>query len=235
MVENLAKSCSLFVQNELLQNLKKAILVKMGTPIGWKIVFDTSDPDLQTLLFSYPTKSIINGYIRPVVKIEFGARAEHWPVSEHPIKSYAKEIFPEAIYEPEIYVRVLNAERTFWEKATILHQYAHIPEGKELKPRNSRHYYDFYCLLNSQVKEKALSEMALLENVAKHKSIYFASGWANYGTARKGTLKLSPTPRIEKELKRDYVHMESMLFRDIPAWETIVKAIDTFEKDFNDA
>lgn len=52
--------------------------------------------------------------------------------------------------------KVLNAERTFWEKATILHQYAHLPETKEIKSRHSRHYYDFYKLLNSTIKQEAL-------------------------------------------------------------------------------
>ena len=100
------------------------------------------------------------------MKIEIGARSEHWPVSEHKIQSYAKEALKEKIHESEIVVRVLNAERTFWEKATILHQYAHLPEDKKLPPRISRHYYDFFRLLNSEIKEKALIEAALLERVA---------------------------------------------------------------------
>ncbi|MBS4169774.1 hypothetical protein NEOC95_000492 [Neochlamydia sp. AcF95] len=88
-------------------------------------------------------------------------------------------------------------------------------------------------MLNSEIKEKALIEIALLERVAIHKSIYFASSWANYGTARKRTLKLFPPPRILKELEKDYVLMKSMFFREIPDWELILKTIDTFEKEFN--
>ena len=80
------------------------------------------------------------------MKIEIGARSEHWPVSEHKIQSYVKEALKEKIHEPEIVIRVLNAERTFWEKATILHQYAHLPEDKKLPPRISRHFYDFFRL-----------------------------------------------------------------------------------------
>ena len=58
-----------------------------------------------------------------------------------------------------IQASVFNAERTFWEKATILHQYAHLPETKALPDRISRHFYDFYRLLNSEVKAKALADM----------------------------------------------------------------------------
>lgn len=216
----------------MLADLKEIFAAKLGTIDGWQ-VFADQDPDAQTLLFEYPSKTSKAGYICPLVKIEIGARSEHWPVSEHRIKSYAKEALKEKIHESEILVRVLNAERTFWEKATILHQYAHLPEGKKLPPRISRHYYDSFRLPNSEIKEKALIETALLECVVIHKNIYFASSWANYGTARKETLKLFPPARLLKELKKDYALMQAMFFREIPGWEFILKAIEQFEKEFN--
>lgn len=233
VLENLSKACSNYVQTEMLDDLKKAIVSKLGTANDWRIFSDQDDPDAQTLLFEYPSETSKVGYIRPLVKIEVGARSEHWPVSEHKIQSYAKETLKEKIHEPEVMVRVLNAERTFWEKATILHQYAHLPEDKNLPPRISRHFYDFFRLLNSEIKERALRESALLERVAAHKSIYFASSWANYGTARKGTLKLFPIARVLKELEKDYVLMEAMFFREIPDWNLILKTIEQFEKEFN--
>lgn len=167
------------------------------------------------------------------MKIEFGARSEHWPVSEHKIQSYSKEALKEKIHEPEIFVRVLDAERTFWEKATILHQYFHLPIDKKLPPRLSRHFYDFFRLLNSEIKKTALAKVTLLERVATHKSIYFASGWANYATARKGTLKIFPPNRILKELEQDYALMAPMLLNEIPDWHLILNTIEEFEREFN--
>jgi hypothetical protein len=191
------------------------------------------DSSGQTLLFEYPSITPKGGYIRPFVKIEMGARAEHWPVSDHPVQSYAKEALKEKIYEPATTVRVLNAERTFWEKATILHQYAHLPTDKALPSRLSRHLYDFFRLLGSNVKIKALEEVDLLERVANHKKIYFASGWANYDTARKGTLKLSPHARVLEELEKDYKEMGAMFFRKIPEWKNMLETIEKFEREFN--
>jgi hypothetical protein len=171
--------------------------------------------------------------VKQLVKIEIGARSEHWPVGMYQIRSYTKEILEEKIHEPKIHVRVLNVERTFWEKATILHQYAHLPEHRKIPPRISRHYYDFYRLLHSPIKEKALLSASLLDRVATHKSIYFGSGWASYETARKGTLKLVPSMRIQKELEKDYTLMESMLFKEIPQWGRILSAVGQFESEFN--
>ena len=233
IIENLSRACSDYVQNQLINELKNAIRSKLGTNDGWQLFTDKEDPDSKTLLFEYQSKASKNNYIHPLVKIEIGARSEHWPVSKHIIQSYTKEALREKIYESQTRIRVLNAERTFWEKATILHQYAHLPEDKILPSRISRHFYDFFRLLNSPIKKKALEEAALLERVANHKSIYFASGWASYGTARQGTLKLVPPPRVLKELQKDYGLMEPMLFREIPAWELILKTIANFETEFN--
>ncbi|MGD0664764.1 MAG: nucleotidyl transferase AbiEii/AbiGii toxin family protein [Rhabdochlamydiaceae bacterium] len=218
VLENLSRTCSNYIQTEMLNSLNEAILAKLGTTEGWRVCSDPDDSDGQTLLFEYPSKTPKVGYIRPLVKIEIGARSEHWPVSEHIIQSYAKVALKEKIHESEVRVRVLNAERTFWEKATILHQYAHLPEDKKMPPRISRHFYDFYRLLNSAIKEKALIETALLERVANHKSVYFASSWANYPSARKETLKLSPPARIMKELEKDYALMEAMLISLTSSW-----------------
>jgi hypothetical protein len=232
-VEALANSCSTYVQNKMLADLKENIAECLGTTKGWQLFVDPKDPDGQTLQFEYPNITPRSGYIQQSVKIEMGARSEHWPVSEHKIQSYVKEALNEKVTEAEVFIRVLNAERTFWEKATILHQYAHLPDGKALPPRISRHFYDFFRLLTSPIKDKALMEHSLLERVANHKSIYFASGWADYGAARQGTLKLLPLVRVLDELEKDYGLMTPMFFRDQPDWRLILKTIEEFERMFN--
>ena len=144
-----------------------------------------------------------------------------------------KSILKEKVDEPEIWVKVLDAKRTFWEKATILHQYAHLPHDKKLPPRISRHYYDFFCLLNSNIKVGAIEDCALLDRVAHHKSIYFTSAWANYSEAQRGSLKLSPPPHLHDSLEKDYRLMKDMFFGRIPEWPAILKVINQFEIEFN--
>ena len=234
ILENLSAMCSSYVQNELLDTLKIAILEKFRTMDGWYLKVDISDPDGQTLQFEYPSTSIKDTYIRPSVKIELGARSEHWPVSQHKIQSYAKYLLKDKVSEPEIWVQVLNAKRTFWEKATILHQYAHLPEHKKLPPRISRHYYDFFCLLNSNIKAEAICEPTLLDRVAEHKRIYFASSWANYNQAQKGSIRLSPPLPLLEDLEKDFNLMKDMFFGPIPDWVAIVNTIKEFEVEFND-
>jgi Nucleotidyl transferase AbiEii toxin, Type IV TA system len=233
ILEKLSLACASYVQNELKDALEAAMAKSLGRPGTWQLSVDDDDPDKQTLQFQYPTTTPKGGYIRPSVKIELGARSEHWPVNDHKIQSYIKMALKDKIAEPEVVVKALNAERTFWEKATILHQYANLPEDKALPARISRHYYDFFCLLNSNVKDQTVAKQELLERVAVHKSIYFASAWANYETARKGSLKLSPPQRIVAELKRDFGLMKDMFFGPVPDWNDVLNAIEKFEADFN--
>ena len=234
ILEKLAAACVQYVQGQLLSNLRENIAEELGTADGWKLTLDESDPDAQSLSFEYPSITPEGGYIRPFVKIEMGARSEHWPVSNRKLRSYTKEALKEKVFNDEITVRVLNAERTFWEKATIIHRLSHLPDGKTLPARSSRHLYDFYQLLNSAIKVDALKDLELLERVAKHNSIYFAANWASYETARKGTLKLSPLARVLEGLKRDYEQMEAMFYRSArPEWELILKTIAEFEREFN--
>lgn len=154
-------------------------------------------------------------------------------MSQHKIQSYVKSVLKEKIEELDVLVRVLEAKRTFWEKATILHHYAHLPHAKKLPPRISRHYYDFYCLLNSEFKADAIKESELLDRLAIHKSIYFASAWANYKAAQQGSLKLVPPPHILEGLEKDFSLMKDMFFGTIPDWLTILKTISDFEIEFN--
>ncbi len=232
-LESLSKACSDYVQNEMATALKKSITEGLGSPDGWRLIPDDKDP--QALIFEYPNITPRGQYIHQAVKIEMGARSEHWPISEHSIRSFVKQALPDKVTESDFKIRVLNAERTFWEKATLLHQYAHLPEAKPLPPRISRHLYDFYQLLNSPIREKALSDLTLLDRVAEHKNVYFASAWANYETARKGMLKLSPPKRVLEGLERDYELMVAMFYgeKPRPEWTQILKVVAEFEKNFN--
>lgn len=230
-LENLSKACADYVQNQMATALKESIAEGLGTAKGWALIPDEADP--QALIFEYPNITPRGDYIHQAVKIEMGARSEHWPVSLHKIESLAKTALKDKITEVKCTVRVLNAERTFWEKATLLHQYAHLPEDKRLPARISRHLYDFYQLLNSHVKAKALGDLTLLERVANHKKIYFASAWASYETAKKGTLQLSPPNRVLDELKKDYDLMASMFYGKRPEWDEILRTVAGFEREFN--
>ncbi len=176
----------------------------------WSIEPDPTDADRQTILFAYPyvVKSSIENYVRPVVKIELGARSDHWPVETMSIKPYIANASDKMVIEGAS-VRVLGAERTFWEKATILHA---ISNSSKVRPRMSRHYYDVFEMVDSPIFNKALENIGLLIKVAEHKALFFKDTNARYDLAKPGSLRLMPQDGHLIQLNEDYRQMQEMFF-----------------------
>jgi len=97
----------------------------------------------------------------------------------------------------------------------------------------SRHYYDLAQLARSETKLQALSDLALLEAVALHKSVFFRAAWANYETARPPTLRLAPAPALEAALRSDYVQMAEMLFDAVEPFDAILETTTAPEAEIN--
>ena len=74
------------------------------------------------------------------------------------------ENFPDAISDSSVNVEVLRIERTFWEKATILHQFHFQSDPGRVAPGFSRHYYDVYQLVERGYSESALKDVSLLSD-----------------------------------------------------------------------
>ncbi|MCU4706812.1 nucleotidyl transferase AbiEii/AbiGii toxin family protein [Mycoplasma sp. CSL7503-lung] len=83
-------------------------------------------------------------------------------------------------------------ERTFWEKATILHHEANRPKDKSMPIRYARHYYDLYCISNSKYKNIALNNLDILKSVLEFKDKFYPKGWAKYNETNSKNIILIP-------------------------------------------
>lgn len=130
-------------------------------------------------------------------------------------------------------VLTVAPERTFWEKATILHHESNRPEHLEMPQRYSRHYYDLYRMAATSVKEVAFSRLDLLKKVVDFKMKFYPRAWAKYSEAVSGSLKLLPPTYRFESLATDYDLMKNMLYGEIPSFEKIMKAVGELEKEIN--
>jgi hypothetical protein len=237
LIAEISETCKRVIREELVPSIEKSCASIIGTPGDtWSIAIDEHDP--QTVIFKYPhggpaESSTGRAYIQPTVRLELGARSDHWPAEDHTVRSYAAEEFPALFEAPLVQVRTLAAERTFWEKATILHALHHRPIDKPLQPRLARHYYDLAQLYASPIGDLALSDIDLLASVVAHKRLFFPSGWANYDTANPGTLKLLPPPQRQEEIAKDYAAMREMMFDEPPSLEEVFQTLSTAEARIN--
>lgn len=188
-------------------------------------------PDVINIRYPSIFKS---NYLRPEIRLEIGPLALWVPNSQYEIRSYVAETFPEAFDKPSCRVIAIKAERTFWEKATILHAEAFRPESKPLPLRYSRHYYDLAMMAaDPRVKESAFNDLDLLSTVVDFKTKFYPAAWAHYDLAVPGSLKLVPTDDNIKNLANDYAQMQVMFFGDIPHFEDLMDSLKHLEQEVN--
>ena len=169
----------------------------------------------------------------PHILLEIGPLASWLPSDEFEITSFAAQEFPNIFSQSSCKVNAVLAERTFWEKATILHQEANRVEDKVIPSRYSRHYYDLARMAKSDLKNKALADLELLKNVVEFKKRFYPCGWAKYEKAKVGTFKLLPPEFRYKELKEDYVLMQNMIFGKRIDFDIIISILKDLEEEIN--
>jgi len=172
-------------------------------------------------------------YIRPAIRLEIGPLASMVPFDHFSVKPYSAEAFPELFDQPQLDVVAVKAERTFWEKVIILHVEAHRPEDKPQPLRYSRHYYDVFKLLETEIATNSLKDLKLLEDVVSFKDRFYPSGWARYDLAEIGTFKLVPNDTRIKSLRDDYAQMQEMIYGDYPDFDLIIIKLSQLQNKLN--
>ena len=226
-LEALQEACTKTIHVRLRPALAASMHQQLGEETAWSIEIDAEDP--QTLLFYYPQAGAASlAYIQPSVRIEFGARSDRWPSEPQKIRSYLSEALNQPLGQAT--VQTLAAERTFWEKATLLHAEAHRDPGQSMPARYARHYHDLARMALSPVAERALADVELRKRVVTHKSVYFRSAWARYDLAVPATFRLLPPPARRAELIHDHQSMKQMFFRPPPEINEVLKTLERLEE-----
>ncbi len=213
-----------FIAGDLL-----SLLAECVSPLC-KCEADAGDPNV--LNVRYPA-AFEDTYLRPEVRLEIGPLASWLPFDEYTIRPLAAEVFPHLFSRAECGVKAIKAERTFWEKATILHHEANRPEGNQQPLRYSRHYYDLAKMAVAPVKDAALADLELLKSVVQFKERFYARGWARYDLAKPGTLRLVPQGHVLESVKADYRAMGNMIFGEYLDIATVMARLQALETEIN--
>lgn len=195
------------------------------------IRMDVIDPN--TVVFCYPC-AFGDASILREIRIESGALAAWTPARTCDIVSYAAEQYPQLFKNPAAHVYTVAPERTFWEKATILHREAMRTPERGLPPeRYSRHYYDLWSLCQSNVKSRALDDIPLLDSVVAFKRKFYRCGWAHYELATAADILLTPPEHAKAALEADYRHMQNMIFGPRPSFSKILETVRDLEMEIH--
>lgn len=217
-----------FLKNIFLPTIIKDLTDEIGEEV--KCFIDEKDP--QTIKIAYPN-SFYDSSILQEIRLEIGALAAWTPVKVADITPYAAQEYGRLFKQPSTDVLTVLPERTFWEKVTILHREAFREKGRPFPTRYSRHYYDLYRMMQTEVKDNALADNDLLTKVVDFKDKFYRCPWARYDIAKRGTMRLIPPEYNLDKLRDDYEHMQNMLFGRKPSFEEIMDGIARLESDIN--
>jgi len=192
--------------------------------------FEISSHDEMTLYIHYPKlleeEEYGGSYVKSVVKIEAGVRSARVPTIEKEIDSFFEQVLGNS--DP-IKVNILRPDRTFWEKATILHAENSRNEPIRIEKRNhmSRHIYDLVKLYNSEFGSMAINDLELLADVVRHKSTFYKDNRADYDNATPQNIKIVPTDELNQSFKIDYEDMaKSMIVGNAPSYEELIITLE---------
>lgn len=241
-LDAIKNTCQNYINNILKNKLNDQIIkIFLETGISFiepPIVSDPNDPDNQTLLFRYPSVSTDAAlhYIKPMVKIEAGAKSALDPHCQTSIKPYIENEIPNFDLTVQN-ITTIEPERTFWDKVVILHGVRRWFDNRgvlrQQGHRVSRHYYDVYKLLKSPVGKRAMMNHTLAIDCAKHAKIFFSSNDLDLIKAVPGSLSILPTHEMIEILRRDYDAMAGMIFGEIPNFSKVLQAILLLENELN--
>jgi predicted nucleotidyltransferase component of viral defense system len=229
-----------FVRVEIYELLKK-VFEKDFEKNSWSLNF--SEEDKLTLLFQFPVSPEIfppysipflpndyYNYIKPSIKLEFGAFGDDWPCEEKTVEPYAKKILPDFFNESQ--VKVLDVKKNFIEKLLILHSICFRPIEMPLKNHYSRHYYDVFCLIKSGIGKESLNYPKILKSVKDNKINFWDESWEPYKNINSfSDIEIIPTQDSRlKELELDYEKMKEMFFDKYPNFLDIINELKKFKK-----
>ena len=242
-MQALTLACEACVAERFQPALEAVFRDALGAPAAggaWLHYELDSSAATPNLLFTYPSAlPQPGGYVAKQVKLEFGALTNQQPTGAHRIEAMLASVpgasLAAAFDDLQADVTALALERSFWEKATILHAEYHRPPTLPIRDRFARHYADFAALWQHAARDAALRRPDLLADVVQHKSRYFGSAWASYESAQPGSFRLVPPAPRQAALAQDYAKMLPMFMTEPPAFDAVLAQLAAAEQTLNGA
>lgn len=116
----------------LAEQFRPTVQAEFSRELGCEANIYIDEKDKQTVIFAYP-HLFTNPATLQIIRLEIGALAAWTPAKIAQIEPYAATYYPKVFSQKDTAILTVAPERTFWEKATILHHEANRPEGSEIQ------------------------------------------------------------------------------------------------------
>lgn len=193
--------------------------------------------DRDKLILTYRPIQKGTGYAPPSIQLEFGACATGEPNEQHEVVCDIAAAVKEIIF-PIAIPLVMQAERTFWEKATAAHVFT--LQGRIRGERYSRHWFDLAAMYQTGHAQRAITNAYIGYDVATHKSVFFreidsAGSRIDYQKAVSGSMQIVPEGSALKALRDDYEAMleDGLLSSHQPNFDDVMETCQIIQNHIN--
>lgn len=173
-------------------------------------------------------------YLKPVVMLEISARSLMEPCTVTKVKSMVENNYPNiqtTLVDSDI--TTANAEKTFFEKAFLIHEMFSVEGHGQKADRKSRHLYDLAEMMKHGIDEKAIRNDDLWESIRQHREIYTSASGMDYTPDIRKRIVLIPCEDIISAWEKDYTDMKNdMIFGDKPTFDELVNMMKTLQEKF---
>jgi len=232
-INNLRRASCAYIsgklKDELDNKLKEAGISDYSVSI--KETADTTK-DPQTIEIQYNSLFNIN-YLRDKILIEIGARSLIEPSENVRIRSIIAENYPETNFADDfVAIPTVIPQRTFLEKAFLLHEeFQKLPE-KIRVDRMTRHIYDLEKLMDTDYTKEALNNKDLYNAIVEHRRTLTAMKEVDYDTHVPERINFVPPAFIMDSWRKDYEKMQNMIYGKSLPFDELIDRIRELNERF---
>ena len=238
-IKRLRKVSSIFVRDELCHSLQEAIIV--ADMEKWLQVEAEPDgkgdgtyPEPRVIHIYY--KSLFDEdlpYLHSEVKLEVSARSLLEPTAGAAITSILEDVLPVSTTIKQVMIPTALAEKTFLEKAFLLHELFSSQSPREAN-RKSRHLYDLAQMMNTNIATRAINNNELWNTIHHHRELFTSMSGVDYSPDIRKRISLLPPDNVIDDWRNDYKDMQSsMIYGEKPSFEELIRKMAELENTFH--
>ena len=161
------------------------------------------------------------------------ARSPMEPSENVQIRSIISDNYPETDFADDYFaVPTVVPQRTFLEKAFLLHEEFQKPIEKIRADRMTRHIYDLEKLMDTDYANDALNNIDLYNAIVEHRRTLTAMKEVDYDTHIPEKINFVPPVPIMDLWRKDYEKMQSMIYGESLSFDKLIERIAELNERF---
>ncbi len=238
-IKRLRKTSSVFVRDEFCKSLQNAVAIADMTK--WLQVEADSDgegddtyPEPRVIHIRY--KSLFDEdlpYLHSEVKLEIGARSLLEPIADATVTSVLEDVLPISTTIKQVVIPTALAEKTFLEKAFLLHE-LFSSKSPRAANRKTRHLYDLAQMMGTDIAARAIGNDELWNTIHHHRELFTSISGVDYTPDIRKRIRLLPPDDVIDDWLNDYKDMQSsMIYGEKPTFAMLLEQMRELENSFH--